>query len=202
MQRILVIEDDEAVKRELEALLEKNGYTPVVSPPCELALLDVNLPREDGFALCRRLKAEGGFPVIFLTARDAAEDELRGFLSGGDDYIKKPYNPAVLLARISRLLKHGDGRVTVNGLTLDSLSFTVYYGGNNAVLTKTELRIMQTLMERGSCTRTELIEQLWTDSCYIDENTLYVNIARLREKLREIGAADFIKTVRGVGYSI
>ena len=202
MQRILVIEDDEAVKRELEALLEKNGYTPVVSPPCELALLDVNLPREDGFALCRRLKAEGGFPVIVLTARDAAEDELRGFLSGGDDYIKKPYNPAVLLARISRLLKHGDGRVTVNGLTLDSLSFTVYYGGNNAVLTKTELRIMQTLMERGSCTRTELIEQLWTDSCYIDENTLYVNIARLREKLREIGAADFIKTVRGVGYSI
>lgn len=202
MHRILVIEDDEAVKRELEALLEKNGYSPVASPPCELALLDVNLPREDGFALCRRLKAEGGFPVIFLTARDAAEDELRGFLSGGDDYIKKPYNPAVLLARISRLLKHGDGRVTVNGLTLDSLSFTVYYGGNNAVLTKTELRIMQTLMERGSCTRTELIEQLWTDSCYIDENTLYVNIARLREKLREIGAADFIKTVRGVGYSI
>ena len=140
--------------------------------------------------------------MIFLTARDAAEDELRGFLSGGDDYIKKPYNPAVLLARISRLLRRGDGRVTVNGLTLDSLSFTVYYGGNNAVLTKTELRIMQTLMERGSCTRTELIEQLWTDSCYIDENTLYVNIARLREKLREIGAADFIKTVRGVGYSI
>ena len=202
MHRILVIEDDEAVKRELEALLEKNGYTPVVSPPCELALLDVNLPREDGFALCRRLKAEGGFSVIFLTARDAAEDELRGFLSGGDDYIKKPYNPAVLLARISRLLRRGDGRVTVNGLTLDKQSFTVYYGGNNAVLTKTELRIMQTLMERGSCTRTELIEQLWTDSCYIDENTLYVNIARLREKLREIGAADFIKTVRGVGYSI
>lgn len=202
MQRVLVIEDDEAVKRELEALLEKNGYSPVASPPCELALLDVSLPREDGFALCRRLKAEGGFPVIFLTARDAAEDELRGFRSGGDDYIKKPYNPAVLLARISRLLKHGDGRVTVNGLTLDSLSFTVYYGGNNAVLTKTELRIMQTLMERGSCTRTELIEQLWTDSCYIDENALYVNIARLREKLREIGAADFIKTVRGVGYSI
>lgn len=202
MQRILVIEDDDAVKRELEALLEKNGYSPVASPPCELALLDVNLPREDGFALCRRLKASGSFPVIFLTARDAAEDELRGFRSGGDDYIKKPYNPAVLLARISRLLRRGDGRVTVNGLTLDSLSFTVYYGGNNAVLTKTELRIMQTLMERGSCTRTELIEQLWTDSCYIDENTLYVNIARLREKLREIGAADFIKTVRGVGYSI
>ena len=202
MQRILVIEDDEAVKRELEALLEKNGYSPVALPPCELALLDVNLPREDGFALCRRLKSSGGFPVIFLTARDAAEDELRGFRSGGDDYIKKPYNPAVLLARISRLLRRGDGRVTVNGLTLDKQSFTVYYGGNNAVLTKTELRIMQTLMERGSCTRTELIEQLWTDSCYIDENTLYVNIARLREKLREIGATDFIKTVRGVGYSI
>ena len=105
MERILVAEDDASVCRELKTLLRANGYLPVDEPPCDLALLDVNLPGENGYTLCRKLKETSSAPVIFLTARADAEDELLGFGVGADDYIKKPYNSAVLLARIARLLK-------------------------------------------------------------------------------------------------
>ena len=99
MDRILIAEDDESIQRELAALLAAHGYLPVFEPPCELALLDVNLPGENGFSLCRRLKSEYNVPVIFLTARESAEDELTGFGAGGDDYVRKPYNAEVLLGR-------------------------------------------------------------------------------------------------------
>ncbi len=203
MERILVLEDDASIRRELFTLLQSNGYLPVEQEPCELALLDINLPGENGFEVCRRLRQHSDVPVIFLTARDSAQDELLGFGVGADDYIRKPYHSSVLLARISRLLKRKNNPVmAVRGLTLNLSDMTVRFGEAAAELTKNETRILECLMKQELCTREEIIESLWNNSLYIDENTLYVNINRLREKLKRLGAKDYIRTVRGVGYRL
>ena len=153
--------------------------------------------------LCRKLRQSSNVPVIFLTARDTPEDELLAFGVGGDDFIRKPYNSAVLLARIARILKTtSNDTLTVRGLTLDLPGMRAVFGGVAVELTKNEVRILRCLMQKDICTREELIEDLWTNGMYIDGNTLYVNIGRLREKLGQIGATDFIRTVRGVGYRL
>lgn len=203
MKRIQIIEDDTAIRTELTALLQTNGYLPVEDGPCDLILMDVNLPGESGYTLCRKLRQVSNTPVIFLTARDTPEDELLAFGVGGDDFIRKPYNSAVLLARIARILKTTAGdTLTVKGLTLDLPGMRVVFDGTSAELTKNEARILWCLMQKDVCTREELIEDLWTNGMYIDSNTLYVNIGRLREKLSSIGADDLIRTVRGVGYRL
>lgn len=203
MEKILVIEDDPAIRQELSELLLANGYLAVSEPPCDLALLDINLPGESGYEICRRLREHSDVPVIFLTARGAAEDELLGFGVGADDYIRKPYNSSVLLARMARLLKRKSSPVLqVRELTLNLADMTVHFRENTAELTKNETRILACLMKKELCTRTEIIEDLWNNRLYIDENTLYVNINRLREKLKGMGAEGYIRTVRGVGYRL
>ncbi len=203
MERILVIEDDQSIRQELTALLQANGFTVVAQPPCELALLDINLPGESGFEICQKLRQTLDIPIIFLTARDSAEDELLGFGVGADDFIRKPYHSSVLLARISRLLKrHSTTSLTVRELTVNLTELTLCYRGQVQELTKNETRILACLMQKELCTKEELVEDLWMNQLYIDENTLYVNINRLREKLKKLGAADYIKTVRGVGYRL
>lgn len=198
----MVIEDDDSIRNELIKLLKANGYTPVSAPPCELALLDVNLPGESGFEVCRKLRQQSAVPVIFLTARCAAEDELLAFGVGADDFIRKPYNSSVLLARIARLLGRGRTEITVGELTLNLYDMTVTACGKVIGLTKNETRILACLMSRELCSRNQLIEDSWNNSLYIDENTLYVNINRLREKLKELGINGYIVTVRGVGYRL
>ena len=203
MYKILVMEDDAAILEELEMLLRIHGYQVVDRLPCDLALLDINLPGENGFEICRKIRETSDIPIIFLTARDSNEDELIGFGVGADDYIRKPYNSSILLARISRLLARKTTAIqSVRGLTLDSTTLKVQYDGASVELTKNETRILASLMKKELLTRVEIIEDLWNDSLYIDENTLYVNINRLRDKLKQIGASDFIKTVRGVGYRL
>ena len=203
MKRIRIVEDDTAIRTELKTLLQANGYLPVEDGPCDLILMDVNLPGESGFTRCRKLRQTSNTPVIFLTARDTPEDELLAFGVGGDDFIRKPYHSSVLLARLGRLLKDtANDNPTVRGLTLDLPGMKAIYGENAVELTKNEARILWCLMQKELCTRDELIEDLWTNGMYIDGNTLYVNIGRLREKLVQIGAADFILTVRGVGYRL
>ena len=203
MDIILVIEDDEIIKNELCTLLQSNGYQTVESMPCDLALLDINLPRDSGYEICRKLRLKSDIPVIFLTARDGAEDELIGFGVGADDFIRKPYNSSVLLARISRLLKRKNNTLKqVRGLTLNLEDMSVTFGENHAELTKNETRILACLMSRDLCSKEEIIEDLWSNNMYVDENTLYVNINRLRGKLSRLGAEDFIRTVRGVGYRL
>ena len=203
MKRIRIVEDDTAIRTELKTLLPANGYLPVEDGPCDLILMDVNLPGESGFTRCRKLRQTSNTPVIFLTARDTPEDELLAFGVGGDDFIRKPYHSSVLLARLGRLLKDtANDNPTVRGLTLDLPGMKAIYGENAVELTKNEARILWCLMQKELCTRDELIEDLWTNGMYIDGNTLYVNIGRLREKLVQIGAADFIRTVRGVGYRL
>ena len=203
MKRIQIIEDDAAIRAELKTLLQANGYATVEEGSCDLVLMDVNLPGESGFTLCRKLRQSSSTPVIFLTARDTPEDELLAFGVGGDDFIRKPYNSAVLLARIARILKTiASDTLTVRGLTLDLPGMKALFGGETVELTKNEARILRCLMQKELCTRDDLIEDLWTNGMYIDGNTLYVNIGRLREKLGQIGARDFIRTVRGVGYRL
>lgn len=203
MDRILIAEDDASIREELTQLLRANGYQVVEEPPCELALLDINLPGENGFERCRKLRMHSDVPVIFLTARDSAEDELLGFGMGADDYIRKPYHSSVLLARIERLLRRkGSSTLTARELTLDLAGLKVTFRDRSAELTKNETRILACLMRKELCTREEIIEDLWQNSLYVDENTLYVNINRLREKLKKLGAADYIRTVRGVGYRL
>ncbi len=203
MDRILIMEDDRSIREELALLLRANGYQPVEEPPCELALLDINLPGENGFEVCRRLRQASDVPVIFLTARASAEDEILGFGMGADDYIRKPYHSAVLLARIARLLKKKNSALlAMRGLTLNLKELTVSYQGKTEELTKNETRILACLMEKELCTREEIIEELWQNSLYIDENTLYVNVKRLRDKLKRLGAEGYLRTVRGVGYRL
>lgn len=203
MKKILIVEDDEAIRTELNTLLRSNGYMTVDTQPCDLILMDINLPGESGFTRCRKLRQTSGTPVIFLTARDTPEDELLAFGVGGDDFIRKPYNSAVLLARIGRMLKNTSGDThTVRGLALDLPGMKAVFGDSAVELTKNETRILWCLMQKELCSRDELIEDLWTNGMYIDGNTLYVNIGRLREKLERIGAKDFIRTVRGVGYRL
>lgn len=203
MKKIMIVEDDEAIRTELITLLRANGYLPVEAQPCDLILMDINLPGESGFTRCRKLRQSSDTPVIFLTARDTPEDELLAFGVGGDDFIRKPYNSAVLLARIGRILKStASDTLSVRGLTLDLPGMKAAFAGGSVELTKNETRILWCLMQKELCTRDELIEDLWTNGMYIDGNTLYVNIGRLREKLAQIGAGDFIRTVRGVGYRL
>lgn len=229
MDRILIAEDDRMIREELSGLLRANGYQVVCLqmdsmapngnemtaphgrmqgacteiPDCDLALLDIGLPGQSGYELCRRMRERSDVPVIFLTARESAEDELLGFGVGADDYIRKPYHSSVLLARIARLLKRKSSAVlSVRELTLSLTDLTVCFAGKTAELTKNETRILACLMQKELCTRSEIIEDLWNNSLYIDENTLYVNINRLREKLRGIGAQYYIRTVRGVGYRL
>ena len=203
MKKILIVEDDEAIRTELITLLRSNGYMTVDAQPCDLILMDINLPGESGFTRCRKLRQSSDTPVIFLTARDTPEDELLAFGVGGDDFIRKPYNSAVLLARIGRILKStASDTLSVRGLTLDLPGMKAAFADGSVELTKNETRILWCLMQKELCTRDELIEDLWTNGMYIDGNTLYVNIGRLREKLAQIGAVDFIRTVRGVGYRL
>lgn len=201
MKRIFIAEDDCIICEELKKLLTSNGYLCVEELPCDLALVDINLPGQSGYALCKRIKEKSNVPVIFLTARDGADDELLGFGVGGDDYIRKPYNPDILLARIARLLRQVDV-MTVNGITLDTRQFTVSFGGKSQILTKNELNILACLMSQKVCSKDEIITALWGNDCFIDENALYVNINRIRAKLKSIGCEDGIKTLRGAGYSI
>ena len=202
MEKILVAEDDSGIRQELYTLLHANGYLPVAEPPCDLAILDINLPGENGYEICRKLRQTSDIPVIFLTARDSADDELLGFSVGADDFIRKPYHSSVLLARIARLLKRKSTDCTVRGLTLDIVGMKIHFEGKTAELTKNETRILACLMKKELCAKQEIVEELWQNNLYLDENTLYVNISRLREKLKQLGAADFIQTVRGVGYRL
>ncbi|MBQ9982065.1 MAG: response regulator transcription factor [Oscillospiraceae bacterium] len=202
MEKIFILEDDEVIKNELRKLLISNGYAVVEKSPFDLALLDVNVPGESGYEVCRKIRSESDVPVIFLTAMDTVENEILGFGVGADDYIRKPYNSSVLLARIARLLRRKSSALKCGEMSLDTEEMKVYYGEKSTELTKNEVKILACLMKKSLCTREEIIETLWNDSVYIDDNTLSVNISRLREKLKSVGATGSIRTVRGVGYRL
>ena len=169
MDRIYVEEDDKAIYDELKLLLEANGYEVVTAPPCELALIDINLGGASGFEICRNLRKQHSFPIIFLTARTENRDELMGFALGADDYIRKPYDSSVLLARIARLLKKREETVLKKkGLTLHLDTLHVMKDGKETELTKNEAIILALLMKKDVSTKDEIIRYMWDDSLYID----------------------------------
>ena len=221
MQKIMIVEDDQAIREELALLLENEGYAPIVGEDfstileqagreCpDLVLLDVGLPGRDGFSLCANLRKSVKAPVIFVTSRSSSLDEVRALSLGGDDYITKPYSIPVLLARIKAVLSRsgatdGTDVLEAAGLCLSLTKGTVSVSGQTAELTRNELQILTCLMAHAGqiVSRADLIETLWDNQIYIDDNTLSVNMTRLRTKLAEIGLPDAIKTRRGMGYQL
>ncbi len=222
MPRIMIIEDDSAIREELALLLQNEGYTPFVVTDFtavaeqaaqerpDLILLDINLPGKDGFSLCAALRKSVLAPMIFVTSRDAGADEVRALSLGGDDYITKPYCVPVLLARIKAVLRRSGGGpepadvLEAGGLRLSLTKGTVSAGGKSAELTRNELQILACLMARRGeiVSRADLIDTLWDNQIYIDDNTLSVNMTRLRGKLAKIGLPDAVRTRRGMGYQL
>lgn len=221
MTKIIIVEDDSAIREELSLLLSNEGYqiaavtnfTDVAQQVSDfspdLILLDLGLPGRDGLALCADIRRASRIPIIFVTSRDSASDELRALSLGGDDYITKPYNIPVLLARIKAVLRRSGGpaepdTLEAGGLTLHLTRGTAEANGKTAELTRNELKILAYLMEdQGEIvSRADLIDALWDSKIYIDDNTLSVNMTRLRAKLEELGLPGFIKTRRGMGYQL
>ena len=222
MNRILIIEDDALIQEELATLLSNQGYTATsvtdfrdvtrqvreISP--DLILLDISLPGQDGYQLCTAIRSFSTVPILFLTGRDTAMDELQALTLGGDDYVSKPYNIPVLLARIGLLLRRRTPAgaqpcpMEHRGIRLDTLAGTLSKGGRDIDLTRTEQKIMYLLFRHPGeiVPRADIIEYLWDNEIHTDDNTLSVNVMRLREKLRALGEEDFIQTRRGMGYQI
>ena len=221
MPKIMIIEDDPAIREELALLLENEGYTTLVIKrftdiPAQAAqehpsliLLDIGLPGKDGFSLCAALREAIPAPVIFVTSRDAGADEVRALSLGGDDYITKPYSVPVLLARIKAVLRRSGGPEQADLLEAGEMRLSLTKGvvssSEKAVeLSRNELQILACLMVHTGqiVSRADLIDALWDNQIYIDDNTLSVNMTRLRGKLAEIGLPDAIKTRRGMGYQL
>ena len=222
MITIMIIDDNEQLQNEIGNLLTINGYS-VLKPKDfdkipkmvkddspDLVLLDINLPSDDGFKLCTEIRSFSKVPIIFITSRNTNIDELMAITLGGDDYITKPYNTQILLARINALIKRAypnDSNLDIieyNGLKLNILSSTIEYKGNSKELTKNEMEILYYLLinKEKIVSRVEIMEYLWDSSMFVNDNTLTVNITRIRNKIEEIGLKDFIKTKRGQGYII
>lgn len=220
---IVIVEDDAVIRQELKLLLENALYqvtaledfsdvsSVVLSLETDLVLLDLNLPLESGFDICTKIRARSAVPVIFVTSRTDSMDELTGILKGGDDYITKPFQAPILLARIGAVLKRmqrqfeGEpARFVHKEVELDISRGTIGFHGNQRELSKNELKIMHLLFKRKGqiVPRADMIEYLWDNQVFIDDNTLSVNITRIRGKLAEIGIEHLIETRRGMGYRI
>lgn len=221
--KILIIEDEAVIRRELKILLENAMYEAAVltefhhilqqiteqSP--DLILLDINLPGCSGFDVCTQIRGEMGVPVIFLTSRTDSMDELNGILKGGDDYITKPYQAPILLARIGAVLKRTMGgrlkeqtQFVHKDVRLDIAGCVLTCRNEQTELTKAEMKILYRLFRQPGeyVSRTNLIEYLWENKIFIDDNTLSVHMTRIREKLKAIGVHELIVTKRGLGYRI
>ena len=222
MFTIMVVDDNEQLQNEIGNLLIANGYS-ILKPKDfnkisqivkesspDLILLDINLPNDDGFKICTEIRSFSNIPIIFITSINTNIDELMSITLGGDDFITKPYNTQILLARINALLKRAYPNnsnmdvIEYNGLTLNILSSTIEHDQKNIELTKNELKILYYLLiNKGKIvSRVDIMEYLWDSSMFVNDNTLTVNITRIRNKIEEIGLKDFIKTKRGQGYII
>lgn len=222
MFKILIVEDEEKIRVELQSLLTRYGYEALVLNDFHeadqqilklrphLVLLDINLPEVDGYMICRSVRQQSSIPVIMVTSRSSDLDELMSLNLGADDFITKPYNVQILIAHIQAILKRvyneeQSRRIEVSGVTLDLGKGSALYQDKSVELTKNEMRILALLMQkRGTIvTRDEIMTDLWQSEEFVDDNTLTVNINRLRRKLESIGVSqDFLTTKRGLGYLI
>ncbi|MDR0397746.1 MAG: response regulator transcription factor [Candidatus Nomurabacteria bacterium] len=221
MRTILIVEDDKTLRQQLKTLLEKYRYQVittddfndtvglVLTKQPHLVILDVNLPIYDGYHICREVRKKSDVPIIVVTSRDSETDELMSLNLGADQFIAKPYNTQILLAKVEALLKRVYGAVasstiSFGDLILDLAKGQAIYGGKQVELTKNEARILQLLIDSqgGIISRDDIMDALWQDDTFVDDNTLTVNVNRLRKKLSAIGADQLLRTRRGQGYSL
>lgn len=222
MFNIMIVEDNEQIQNEIANILNINGYKAIKERDFDeipkavkekdphLILLDIGLPYNDGFKICTEIRNFSKVPIIFVTSRNTDVDELMSITLGGDDFITKPYNTQILLARINSILKRAYPNernievIEYKGLKLNILASTIEHEGSSIELTKNEFKIIHCLLNsKGKIvSRVEIMEYLWESALFISDNTLTVNMTRIRNKLQDIGVKDFIKTKRGQGYMV
>ena len=219
MPRILIIEDDEKLREELKIFLNKNGYEAttlitfektiqdILQTNPDLILLDINLPNTDGEYICKEIRKQSNMPIIIVTSRDNEIDELLSINNGADHYITKPFNIQILLAKIGSLLRRTNmqevnDKIDVKDFILNTSNNTIEKDGKTIELTKNEYKILKYLVQnRGKIlSREDIMECLWESESFIDDNTLTVNITRLRNKLEELELKELLETKRGQGY--
>ncbi|MGG7145696.1 response regulator transcription factor [Clostridium butyricum] len=220
MRKIMIIEDEAIIREELKSFLSKYNYEVIAPSDFEnviefilnenpdLILLDINLPIFDGYYICREIRKTSDIPIIIVTSRDSDMDELMSMNLGADDFVSKPYNTQILLARIAALLKRSGGSsntskyLIYNNFKINLSNATISWEDKEIELTKNEIKILSCLIEnKGSIVSREiLMEYLWKSDYFVDDSTLTVNITRLRRKLEGIGIKDAIETRRGLGY--
>ncbi|MRN51680.1 response regulator transcription factor [Paenibacillus monticola] len=225
METILIVEDDAKLAGLLSVYLSKYDFNTIrvedfnavlaTFKECsaDLVLLDVNLPRYDGFYWCRQIRKTSICPILFISARDSGMDQVMALENGGDDYITKPFHYEVVLAKIRSHLRRAYGsyaqtqeerKIHSGGLTLYPERYVIQFGGQSAELTQKEAILLEALLlkEGRVVTRERLLDLMWEDQHFIDDNTLNVYITRVRKKLKDLGLEDLVETVRGAGYRL
>ena len=219
-QKILIVEDDKKIRKELETFLNKNGFIAkglekfnntvqdILNENADLVLLDINLPYTDGEFICKEIRKKSDVPIIMVTSRDNEIDELMSLYGGADQYVTKPYNIQILLVKINGLLKRNRKlekeiqKINCDGFELNIAERVIEKDDKKIELTKNEYSILYYLAKNKGkvVSRDEIMDYLWESEEFIDDNTLSVNIKRLRNKLEELGLTDKIETRRGQGY--
>lgn len=222
MYKILLVEDDEIISKSIKQYLEnwdfevkqardfKNITNEFTECNAHIVLLDLILPFYDGFYWCKEIRKISNVPIVFLSSASDNMNIVMAVNMGGDDFISKPFNVGVLLAKIQAILRrtydmpNGISILEHKGIILNLNDFTLSYRDKSIELTKNEFRILETLLvNKGKIvSRDTLMMKLWQDDNYVEENTLTVNVTRLRKKLEDLGIDDFIKTKVGCGYII
>lgn len=222
MYKILLVEDDEIISKSIKQYLEnwnfevitardfKNITNEFTECNAHIVLLDLILPFYDGFYWCKEIRKISNVPIVFLSSASDNMNIVMAVNMGGDDFISKPFNVSVLLAKIQAILRrtydmpNGISILEHKGIILNLNDFTLSYRDKSMELTKNEFRILETLLvNKGKIvSRDTLMMKLWQDDNYVEENTLTVNVTRLRKKLEDLGIDDFIKTKVGCGYII
>ncbi len=220
MPKILIVEDDEKLRNELEIFLSNNGYeaqtlkdfkntiNKILEINPDLLLLDINLPEADGEYICKELRKKSDMPIIIVTSRESEIDELLCINYGADHYITKPFNIQILLAKINSLLRRANmsgeasEKIDAKDFILNNSKSTIEKDGKIVELTKNEYKILNFLVQNREkiVSRDDIMECLWDSESFIDDNTLTVNITRLRNKLGELGLKELLETKRGQGY--
>ncbi len=220
-QRIFIVEDEPKLAQLMAAHLQRYGFETVIAErlhdlrqefldsAVQLVLLDVNLPHYDGFYWCRQIRTVSTVPIIFVTARGADMDQVLAVEHGADDYLVKPFSLDVLTARIRAQLRRAYGEYSTeaapeHGLRLDPLRLQVSWAGSTVSLTRNEALLLEALSAAAGrvVSRQRLLALLWDESEFVDDNTLTVNVTRLRRRLASLGLAGAIDTVRGEGYRL
>jgi len=220
--RIMIVEDDEKIRRIVADTLRKWQYEVIEAVSFErilddfqagqphLVLLDVNLPMYDGFYWCQQIRAVSKVPIIFLSSRNQNMDVIMAINMGADDYVQKPFDLDVLVAKVSALLRRNytyqdeSLQISHRQLVFHLSSSSIQYGEQTAELSRNEFIILQTMMRNIGkiVSRDELMQVLWNDEQFMDDNTLTVNVNRLRRRIALLGLEDFIVTRKGMGYII